>query len=129
MKIAMGVLTGALIAATGGTAVASSEHVAGPGVIQGRLTEAAAARRESLARVDAVLSTPEAARAAAGLGLDVRQVRSAAATLSDSELSDIVSRAEALQSDPRAGLSHDVDQLLVIFLIVAIVILVIKAID
>jgi hypothetical protein len=79
--------------------------------------------------VESALSSPQAARAAATVGLDIHQVRSAAASLTDAELRDLAARASALEADPASGLSHDVDELLVIFLIVAIVILVIKAVD
>jgi hypothetical protein len=51
------------------------------------------------------------------------------AALSDTELRDLAARAQALEQDPVAGLSSDVNQLLIIFLIVAIVILVLQAVD
>ena len=75
-----------------------------------------------------MLSTAEARRASSALGVDIRQVQGAAAALTDRELRDLAVRASALDADPAAGLSRDVDQLLVVFLIVAIVILVIKAV-
>jgi hypothetical protein len=56
-------------------------------------------------------------------------VSRALATLSDAELRDLAVRARALEQDPAAGLSSDVNQLLIIFLIVAIVILVLQAVD
>lgn len=107
----------------------AGDHLASSETVQGRLLRASSARVADLSRVEGALSSPQAARAAVSLGLDVRRVRSAAATLSDAELRDLAGRAAALDRDPRSGLSHDVDQLLVIFLIVAIVILVIKAVD
>jgi Flp pilus assembly protein TadB len=121
-------LATALLTASGVFAFAS-DHLASPEAVQGRLSGTSSARAADLSRVEGALSSPQAARAAASFGVDVRQVRSAVATLSDAELRDLAERAAALDRDPRAGLSHDVDQLLVIFLIVAIVILVIKAID
>jgi hypothetical protein len=76
-----------------------------------------------------VLSAPEAAAAAAAAGTSVAELRGALSTLSDGELRDLAARASALSSDPVAGLDPDVKQLLVIFLIVAIVILVFQAVD
>ena len=62
------------------------------------------------------------------MGVDLPTLKGAAASLSGDELRDLAARASALGTDPAAGLSRDVDQLLVVFLIVAIVILVIKAV-
>ena len=56
-------------------------------------------------------------------------MRAAAATLSDAELAELAARAAALQSDPIAALDSDIVMLLKIFLIVAIVILVLQAVD
>ena len=94
-----------------------------------RVLDAAAQRGRSLATIDAVLSTPEAVQAAEGLGADTRQLRAALPTLSDAEIADLAARADALQSDPVAGLDDDIRTLLIIFLIVAIVILVLQAVD
>lgn len=129
MRIATRLLTAAFLAASGPVAFAG-EHLVSGDAARGRLTEAASARAADLSTIDAALSRPEAARAAASLGVDVQRVQRAAATLSDAELRDLATRAASLsQEDPRAGLTHDVDELLVIFLIVAIVVLVIKAVD
>jgi len=73
------------------------------------------------------LSSPQAGAAANALGVDIVAVRAAAPSLSDSELRDLAARAAALDRDPAAGLSSDVNRLLIIFLIVAIVLLLIKA--
>jgi hypothetical protein len=107
----------------------SEEHLLAPVAAQARLREAAAARARDLAVVDQVLATPEAAAAAARLGADMGRLRAAVPSLSDAEVRDLASRAAALRTDPVAGLDSDIRQLLVIFLIVAIVILVLQAVD
>ena len=107
----------------------AEEHLVSPEAASARLAEAAAARARDQAILEAVLATPAANRAAASVGAELSVVRDAIPTLSDSELRDLARRVEALRTDPAAGLDHDVQQLLVVFLIVAIVILVIKAID
>jgi hypothetical protein len=94
-----------------------------------RLTAAAEERRHALAAVDRVLATPTAERAATSVGVDIGAVRAAVPALSDADLADLSVRAAALESDPVAGLDHDIKLLLEIFLIVAIVILVLRAID
>jgi hypothetical protein len=119
----------ALAALACGNRAFSDDHLVSRDETSARLAAAADVRRADLAAVEDLLSSREAVTAAASLHADLRQVRSAAATLSDAELRDLATRAEALRSDPPAGLSRDVEQLLVVFLIVAIVILVIKAVD
>lgn len=106
------------------------EHLVTPAAAQARLAEAEAARESNLAVLDGALSTPEAASAARAVGADVDAVRRMTPTLSDAELRDLAARAAVLQADPVAGVSdNDIRWLLYIFLIVAIVILVIKAVD
>ena len=112
----------------GGGFAAADDHLVSSDVAARHLRDAAQTRRSDLAAVETALSTPDARRAAAALGVDIRQVRSAASSLTDPELRDLAARAADLRQDPAAGLSRDVDQLLVIFLIVAIVILVLKAV-
>lgn len=129
MRTACRLLMTSVLLATGGGVAFAGDHVASSDVVQGRLLAASGARARDLAQVDAILASPQAERGAAALGVDVARVRAATATLSDAELRDLATRASALDRDPRSGLSHDVDELLVIFLIVAIVILVIKAVD
>ena len=65
---------------------------------------------------------------ASSVGVDIAAVRATVPSLSDAELADLSARAAALEADPVAGLDHDIKLLLEIFLIVAIVILVLRAI-
>ena len=106
----------------------AQDHLLSRETAQARLAGAAQERRHELDAVDRVLATPEAARAASSVGVDIAAVRAAVPALSDAELADISVRADALESDPVAGLDHDIKLLLEIFLIVAIVILVLRAI-
>ena len=110
-------------------AAAADDHLVPPQAVAARLAEAAQARARDLADVDRALSSSEAASVADAVGADVGRLKAAAAALTDEELRDLALRARALETDPRAGLSRDVDRLLVIFLIVGIVILLIKAVD
>jgi hypothetical protein len=122
----LAVLT-ALLAADRASA---QNHLVTPQAAEARVAEAEAARQSDLALLDGVLSFPEAAAAARAVGADLDDVRRAAPTLSDAELRDLAARAAALQADPVAGVSdRDLRWLLYIFLLVAIVILVLKAVD
>jgi hypothetical protein len=130
MRKSLAVLAAALIATSAlSSPVRAQEHVVAPAAAQARLADAAAQRVHQLAVVDAVLASPEAVAAAASLGQDAQRLRAAVPALGDRELRDLAARAEALQADPVAGLDNDIRQLLIIFLIVAIVILVLQAVD
>jgi hypothetical protein len=119
-----------MTALLGGDRALAQDHVVTPQAAWERLTEAEAARQRDLARIDGLLSSPEAAAAARAVGADMGAVRRAALLLSDEDLRDLVARAAALSADPAAGISdNDVRWMLYIFLIVAIVILVLQAVD
>jgi hypothetical protein len=107
----------------------AQDHLLSRDAARDRLIAATQDRRQALDTVDRALATPDAARAASSVGVDIAAVRAAVPALSDAELADISARAAALESDPVAGLDHDIKLLLEIFLIVAIVILVLRAID
>jgi hypothetical protein len=127
--VAAGVVASALALVAAHRAQAG-EHLVTTAAAQARLAEAEAARSNDLSLVDRVLATPEAAAAARVVGADLEAVRRAAPTLSDAELRDLAVRAAALEADPVAGISdHDLRWMLYIFLIVAIVILVLQAVD
>ena len=108
---------------------ASAEHVVTPAAIQSRLAESAAQRATDVASVRRLLADPEAARIARLAGADAASVTAGVATLSDADLRDLATRANALTVDPLAGhVDHDVWLLVKVFLIVAIVILVLQAV-
>jgi len=109
--------------------VLAGDHVVTRQAADARLVEAAASRSADLATLGRTLATPEAERVTRVLGTDVATVRASLASLDDREAHDLALRASALQSDPVSGLSSDVNTLLIIFLIVAIVIIVLKAVD
>lgn len=106
----------------------AEDHLASRGSIEGRLGESAAARERDLQAVDRILCSHQAVSAAAALKVDLSRVREVVPTLSDTELCDVAARTAALHSDPTAGLSGDMNQILVIALIVLIVLLVLKAV-
>jgi hypothetical protein len=107
----------------------SQDHLVSGEAVSARLAEAAAVRQGRIALLDRVLSSSEATSAASALGTDIGRVRAAVPALSDAELQDLAERAAALDADPVAGLDADIRTLLIIFLIVAIVILVLQAVD
>jgi len=129
MNRALSVLAAVVILLPVASAV-GDDHLAGPAQVSGALAAAREAHGRDLARIEGLLSGPQAARAATLAHADLAQVRLAVAALGDDELRDLAARAQALGADPVAGnLDPDIRQLLIIFLIVAIVILVFQAVD
>jgi hypothetical protein len=128
-KSVAGLVTVVVAALLSGGAAGAGEHLVGREAFAARLAAAAAQRDVDLAALERALDTPAARAAAARIGVDLHSVRGAAAHLSTAELADLASRARALDVDPGAGIDPDVRELLVIFLIVAIVILVLQAVD
>jgi hypothetical protein len=108
---------------------AAAEHVVSPQAVTARLEAASTERAHRLQVLDSWLAAPEVGRTAALMGHDSAELRRALPALSDAELRDLAQRAQALRADPVAGLSSDVNQLLIIFLIVAIVVLVLQAVN
>ena len=107
----------------------AQDHVVNSQDMAARLTAAEGARQHDLAAVDRFLATPEAQAAAASVRADARRLRDGLGALSDQDLAQLAARVDALQADTTAGLDQDIRTLLVIFLIVAIVILVLQAVD
>jgi len=102
IRLAFGALLAAatLLSANRGLA---QDHVITPELVQQRLVDAATQRDSDLATVRIAFSSPEAARAAGVLGVDLASVQSGLATLDDAELHELATRAAALDSDPVAG--------------------------
>ncbi len=107
----------------------ATDHLVSPAQVGAALSAAQAGRTADLQRLEGVLSTPGAQRAAARLGADLGAMRSALPALDDEEIRALAERSARLDRDPAAGLSHDVEQLLIIFLVVALVLLVLKSVN
>jgi len=124
-------ILGALMAMTlllGRSGAVSADHLVGPRTLSERMAAAASERDADLRAVDRVLSTPEAAVAAKALGARIDTVKNAVPTLSDRELRDLAQRASVLRTNPVSGhVDANVNDFLVIFLVVAIVVVVISA--
>ncbi len=118
-----------LAALLAGDAAQAADHLVSLRDAEARLAQAEAERQRDLGQVDRLLATPDARRAAGRVGADVEKLRASLPALSDADLHDLAQRAAALESDPVAGLDQDIRLLLIIFLIVAIVILVLQAVD
>jgi hypothetical protein len=119
----------ATICLAGGAVAHADAHVVSPEQLSAALSASAGQRATDLATLDAFLSSPAAESAAHRAGVDLDGARAGVTSLTDAEIHDLAQRAERLPHDPVAGLDADVNQLLVVFLVVAIVILVLQAIN
>jgi hypothetical protein len=102
-------------------------HLVTPDVAQARLLAANAERERNLARVDALLVSPEGSAALNMVGVTEDRVRGALPTLSDAELQDLAARAAALQADPTAAGLTTKQWIWIMAAVVAIVVIIIVA--
>jgi hypothetical protein len=105
----------------------ADDHVVAQDASQARVRAEAGSRAQDLATVRGALQSAEVARVASRTGVDLARVQGGLSGLSDAELHDVALRAQSLHVDPRSGMESDVDDLLIIFLLVALVILVVRA--
>jgi hypothetical protein len=109
-------------------AVAES-HVVSAAEVQQALVQAAAQRQADQAAVASVLASPEAREVASAMGVDAGRVTEGLSTLSDSEVRELAQRAQALSTDPVAGMDINRNTLLTVLIAVAIVYLVLQILD
>ena len=102
-------------------------HLVTPDVAQARLLEQSAERERNLARVDALLVSPQGTAALQTVGVTADRVRGALPTLSDAELQDLAARAAALDVDPTAGALTTKQWIWILAAVVAIVVIIIVA--
>jgi hypothetical protein len=80
-----------------------AEHLVPAEAARQQAVDFAAARDRDRAAVEAFVASSDGASALAHLGLEPSAVRAGLGGLSDAELRDLASRAEALRADPVAG--------------------------
>jgi len=102
-------------------------HLVTPDVAQARLMEQSAQRERNLARVDALLVSPQGTAALQTVGVSADRVRGALPTLSDAELQDLAARAAALDVDPTAAGLTTKQWIWIIAAVVVIVVIIIVA--
>ncbi len=93
-----------------------------------RLAAAAADREQERAALGRLLASPAARSAAATLGANADRLQAGFAALGDDEVRELATRAAALGLDPAAGEDWDTNDVLTVFLVVAIVVLVLGAV-
>ena len=123
-------MTAALVTAFAipqGLVAQSSEHVVSPTELQKAVVDASRGRQQNLDTLNQFFSSEKAQQALESAHQNPEQVREAVASLSDSDLAELASRANKAQADFAAGRIDDHD-LLIILVCIAALLLVIVAV-
>jgi len=103
----------------------AAEHVVSPSDLQSQLVTASQTRQHNLETVRQFLSSDRAQKALRSAHMNPEQVKTSVASLSDSELANLASRAQKAQSDFAAGVLGDRDLIIVILLIAALILIIV----
>ena len=107
---------------------AQQQHVVSSADIRKELVNASQTRHQNREKVRDLFSSKAAQNALKKAGIDPGQVETGISTLSDAELARLAARADRAQADFAAGRISDRD-LIIILVVIALVILVIVAVD
>jgi hypothetical protein len=104
-----------------------AQHVVTPADLHKELVRTTQTRQQNLEKATKLFSSDEARKALKSARMDPERVTAAVSTLSDSELTQLASRADKLQNDFAAGQLSNRD-LLLILVGIALVVLIIVAV-
>jgi hypothetical protein len=128
LKLRVGLLvSGLLVISIAVPPSLRAQHVARPADIQKELVNATETRMKNREKVSELFSSKAAEKALKGAGIDAGQVKTAVATLSDSELAQLAARSDRAREDFAAGKISNRD-LLIIIVAIAVLILIIVAV-
>ena len=117
-----------IVVSNGAPALQAQTHVVTPADLHKELVTATQTRQENLEKATQLFSSDVAQKALESAHMDPARVKAAIGTLSDAELAQLASRADRLEKDFSAGqLSNR--ELLWILVAIAVVILIIVAVD
>ena len=105
-------------------AIAQS-HIVSPADLQSALSAATQARQKNIEIIREFVSSPAAEKALKSAHIESQQVKDAVSRLSDSELSQLASRASKAQSDFAAGRLSDRDLIIILVAIVALILIIV----
>lgn len=100
-------------------------HVASSADLQKEALAASQARQNNVNNLTGMLSTPQAEKAMKTARIDPAKVKTAIASLSDSELVQLNARASKAQADFAAGRLDDRDLLLILVGIAALILIIV----
>ena len=114
----------ALLAAASDPLPLDGQHVVNTAMLQQALADRLTADAGKRKTIDDVLTRPEAQAAAARLGVDIADARSAVAQLDGAELERVAAHAAAVQADLAGGQRTIVISVTTLLLIIIIILLV-----
>lgn len=114
----------ALLAAASDARPIDDQHVVETALLQQAVADRLATDAEKRKTIDDVLTRPEVQSAAARLGLDIADARSAVAHLDGADLSRVAAHAAAVQADLAGGQTTVVISVTTLLLIIIIVLLI-----
>jgi hypothetical protein len=100
-------------------------HVVTPSEIQKEVVTSSQSREQKLEAVQQFLSSERARKALESSRMDAEQVKTAVATLSEAELTELAAYADKAQSDFAAGDLSERDLLLIILGIAALILIIV----
>lgn len=103
----------------------AQDHVVSPSDLQQQVLNSTQARQQNVQKVQNLLSTPVGQQAMQSLHANPDQVKTAASSLDDQELSQLASKADKAQADFAAGRLSDRDLLLIVVAVVVLIVIII----
>ncbi|MDE3106294.1 MAG: PA2779 family protein [Acidobacteriota bacterium] len=108
-----------------GLVAQSSEHVVSPTELQKAVVDASRGRQQNLDTLNQFFSSEKAQQALESAHQNPEQVRKAVASLSDSDLAELASRANKAQAEFAAGRIDDHDLLIILVCIAALLLVIV----
>lgn len=103
----------------------AQDHVVSPADLQKQTAASAAVRQQNIESLQQTFSNPKVAKALKAANIDPTQVKTAVASLSDSELAQLTARSNHAQQDFAGGNINDRDLLLILVAIAALILIIV----
>ena len=103
----------------------TAQHVVSPSEMQKAVTDASLMRQKNLDTLREFFSSEKAQRALKAAHTNPEQVKKAVGSLSDAELAQLASRAQATQADFAAGHLSDRDLIIILIAIAGLILIIV----
>lgn len=103
----------------------AATHVVSPSDLQQAAVKASVMRQQNMEQVQQFFSSEKADRALRSAHMNPQQIKSAVATLDDSELTQLASRVNKAQADFAAGNLSDRDLIIILVAIAALILIIV----
>jgi CHASE3 domain sensor protein len=103
----------------------ASEHLVSPSELRQSVVDASQARQRNIRALDDLFSSQKAEDALKSARIDRNEVKNAVAGLSDAELAQLATKANAAQRDFAAGTLSDRDLIFILVAIAALILIIV----